>query len=251
MSHRNRSERDQCPAISFSRKAVPSRTITFNRPERRNCLNEEVIFEFENLLHTVRDDRETRALIVTGTGTAFCSGADLSRLEARRRRGRTAARVFETGRQANAASDRARLRCSGEPGYRHHRCDQRLRGRWRMVLGARVRFLPRGRGCGVLGSRSGHECSLSRRARQGSRCASRSVAREGSHPDVPSLQSCRAARARGDQSNRQTGRVDAGGAGTRARDGGKAARGDREFQARHQRRCSSGSGFSRCNRASR
>jgi enoyl-CoA hydratase len=56
-------------------------TITFNRPERRNCINEEVIFDFEKLLHSVRDDRETRALIVTGTGTAFCSGADLSSLK--------------------------------------------------------------------------------------------------------------------------------------------------------------------------
>jgi enoyl-CoA hydratase len=62
-------------------KNGPISTITFNRPERRNCINEEVIFDFENLLHTVRDDREARALIVTGTGTAFCSGADLSGLK--------------------------------------------------------------------------------------------------------------------------------------------------------------------------
>jgi enoyl-CoA hydratase len=51
-------------------------TITFNRPERRNCLNAEVILEFERHLHEVRDDRECRALIVTGTGAAFCAGAD-------------------------------------------------------------------------------------------------------------------------------------------------------------------------------
>jgi enoyl-CoA hydratase len=62
-------------------KSGPITTITFNRPERRNCINEEVIFDFEKLLHGVRDDRETRALIVTGTGTAFCSGADLSSLK--------------------------------------------------------------------------------------------------------------------------------------------------------------------------
>jgi enoyl-CoA hydratase len=62
-------------------KQGPITTITFNRPERRNCLNEEVIFDFEKLLHEVRDDRETRALIVTGTGKAFCSGADLSALK--------------------------------------------------------------------------------------------------------------------------------------------------------------------------
>jgi 2-(1,2-epoxy-1,2-dihydrophenyl)acetyl-CoA isomerase len=64
-------------------KSGPITTITFNRPERRNCINEEVIFDFEKLLHSVRDDRETRALIVTGTGTAFCSGADLSGLKRR------------------------------------------------------------------------------------------------------------------------------------------------------------------------
>src|SRR5579864_7815246 len=69
------------PSNFIFEKEGPITTITFSRPERRNCLNEEVIFDFENLLHEVRDDRETRALIVTGTGTAFCSGADLSTLK--------------------------------------------------------------------------------------------------------------------------------------------------------------------------
>jgi enoyl-CoA hydratase len=69
------------PSNFIFEKSGPISTITFNRPERRNCINEEVIFDFENLLHAVRDDRETRALIVTGTGTAFCSGADLSGLK--------------------------------------------------------------------------------------------------------------------------------------------------------------------------
>jgi enoyl-CoA hydratase/carnithine racemase len=56
-------------------------TITFNRPNVRNCLNEEVILEFESLLHRVRDDRETRVLIVTGAGPTFCAGADTSALK--------------------------------------------------------------------------------------------------------------------------------------------------------------------------
>src|SRR6266851_5994397 len=51
-------------------------TITFNRPERRNCLDAEIILEFERHLQTVRDDRDCRVLIVTGAGTAFCAGAD-------------------------------------------------------------------------------------------------------------------------------------------------------------------------------
>ncbi len=69
------------PSNFILEKNGPITTITFSRPERRNCLNEEVISDFERLLHTVRDDRDTRALIVTGTGTAFCSGADLSGLK--------------------------------------------------------------------------------------------------------------------------------------------------------------------------
>jgi enoyl-CoA hydratase/carnithine racemase len=54
----------------------PVTTITFNRPERRNCLDEAVILDFERRLQAVRDDRDCRVLIVTGKGTAFCAGAD-------------------------------------------------------------------------------------------------------------------------------------------------------------------------------
>ena len=62
-------------------KDGPVYTITFNRPERRNCMNREVMAEFERLIHRVRDDRETRVLIVTGTGAAFSAGADVSGAE--------------------------------------------------------------------------------------------------------------------------------------------------------------------------
>jgi len=88
----------------------PVATITFNRPERRNCMNREVMREFEDLIHQVRDGRETRVLIVTGTGAAFSAGADLSaakgvsdpkeqqRLFAARNKGlpRIIGRVFDT-----------------------------------------------------------------------------------------------------------------------------------------------------------
>src|SRR5579862_5159 len=59
----------------------PITTITFNRPERRNCLDQAVILEFERHLHAVRDDRDCRVLIVTGKGTAFCAGADKAMFE--------------------------------------------------------------------------------------------------------------------------------------------------------------------------
>lgn len=53
-------------------------TITFNRPERRNGLDIRVMRELEGLIHRARDDGDIRILIITGTGTAFCAGADLS-----------------------------------------------------------------------------------------------------------------------------------------------------------------------------
>lgn len=88
----------------------PIATITFNRPERRNCMNHEVMRELEQLILRVRDGRETRVLIVTGTGAAFSAGADLSgakgvtdpkeqaRIFANRNKGlpRVIGRVFDT-----------------------------------------------------------------------------------------------------------------------------------------------------------
>ncbi len=56
-------------------------TLIFNRPEKRNPLNEEIILEMESLLHQVRDDREVRVLVITGTGNTFSAGADLSTLK--------------------------------------------------------------------------------------------------------------------------------------------------------------------------
>ncbi len=59
----------------------PIATITFNRPERRNCVNLEVLRELEDFIFQVRENREIRVLIVTGTGAAFCAGADMSNVK--------------------------------------------------------------------------------------------------------------------------------------------------------------------------
>lgn len=56
----------------------PVATITFNRPEKRNGLDPSVMLEFESLIHRVRDAGDIKVLVVTGKGTAFCAGADLS-----------------------------------------------------------------------------------------------------------------------------------------------------------------------------
>ncbi len=53
-------------------------TLTFNRPEKRNPLNEDILLELDALLYRLRDDTEVRVLIFTGSGNTFCAGADLS-----------------------------------------------------------------------------------------------------------------------------------------------------------------------------
>lgn len=51
-------------------------TVTFNRPERRNGLNPQVLGELEAIIHAIRDDRSVRVVILTGAGTVFCAGAE-------------------------------------------------------------------------------------------------------------------------------------------------------------------------------
>ncbi len=52
-------------------------TITYNRPEAMNAVNAELRGELNAAWTTFRDDEEAWVAIVTGTGRAFCAGADL------------------------------------------------------------------------------------------------------------------------------------------------------------------------------
>ncbi|MCF8530696.1 MAG: enoyl-CoA hydratase/isomerase family protein [Candidatus Nanopelagicales bacterium] len=53
-------------------------TITFNRPEKLNALLPDMIHTYSDLLTYADNDPEVRAIVVTGAGRGFCSGADLS-----------------------------------------------------------------------------------------------------------------------------------------------------------------------------
>jgi 2-(1,2-epoxy-1,2-dihydrophenyl)acetyl-CoA isomerase len=53
-------------------------TLTINRPERMNALHLGVIAEMIDAVDRVRDEGTARVLVLTGTGRAFCSGADLA-----------------------------------------------------------------------------------------------------------------------------------------------------------------------------
>jgi 2-(1,2-epoxy-1,2-dihydrophenyl)acetyl-CoA isomerase len=52
--------------------------VTLNRPERFNAIEPGMAGDFIDALHTAED--ESRAMVLTGAGKAFCSGADLSQL---------------------------------------------------------------------------------------------------------------------------------------------------------------------------
>jgi 2-(1,2-epoxy-1,2-dihydrophenyl)acetyl-CoA isomerase len=52
-------------------------TITLNRPEVYNALNDEITFELQDALKQVAKDDLVRVVVLTGEGKAFCSGQDL------------------------------------------------------------------------------------------------------------------------------------------------------------------------------
>lgn len=59
------------------------RTITLNRPHRKNAMTWAMWCELADVLRDTGRDRSVRALVFTGAGGAFCSGADISVPDAR------------------------------------------------------------------------------------------------------------------------------------------------------------------------
>ena len=52
-------------------------TITLNRPKVRNALDAETLLEMGAAVEDIDNDSDVRVVLITGAGTAFCSGADL------------------------------------------------------------------------------------------------------------------------------------------------------------------------------
>jgi enoyl-CoA hydratase/carnithine racemase len=64
-------------------------TIILNRPEKRNALTRELIAQLMQALDDLRRERRVRAVVLTGSGSAFCAGMDLNEMQ-------------ETAKDANA-----------------------------------------------------------------------------------------------------------------------------------------------------
>ena len=56
------------------------RTLTLNRPEKRNALNDELVSELKAALTDADGDTSLYAIVIRGAGKDFCSGADLESL---------------------------------------------------------------------------------------------------------------------------------------------------------------------------
>lgn len=62
------------------KKHVPSGTIVLNRPEKRNALSKELLSELQQAFEDLHQERNVRAVILTGAGSTFCAGMDLAQM---------------------------------------------------------------------------------------------------------------------------------------------------------------------------
>ena len=72
---------DSGDAVLVTEPAKGVRLVTLNRPGVRNAMTAEMTVAWDRALDEVAEDRDTRVVVVTGEGSSFCSGADLSWLD--------------------------------------------------------------------------------------------------------------------------------------------------------------------------
>lgn len=56
-------------------------TLTLNRPDRRNALNDVMQDEIGDAIEEVEADNAMRVMVLTGAGRVFCAGGDLAQLQ--------------------------------------------------------------------------------------------------------------------------------------------------------------------------
>jgi 3-hydroxypropionyl-coenzyme A dehydratase len=66
------------PDVVTTERANGVALVTLNRPEKRNALSLELRARLTEQLNALARDDETRCLLLTGAGSAFCAGMDTS-----------------------------------------------------------------------------------------------------------------------------------------------------------------------------
>ena len=55
-------------------------TVTLNRPEKRNAINCESMILLDQAWRRLDEDSDLRVAVLTGNGSTFCAGMDLSEI---------------------------------------------------------------------------------------------------------------------------------------------------------------------------
>lgn len=76
--------------------------ITFNRPERRNALNDQLTSEIDLALYDAEDDKSVNSVILTGGTKAFISGTDMDFLLGEGEEALTPRRMYRLHRPTQA-----------------------------------------------------------------------------------------------------------------------------------------------------
>jgi methylglutaconyl-CoA hydratase len=63
------------------RKHVPSGTVVLQRADKRNALSRWMMVQLKQAFEDLHQERKVRAVILTGAGSAFCSGIDLQEVQ--------------------------------------------------------------------------------------------------------------------------------------------------------------------------
>ena len=79
------------------------RVLTLHRPERLNAVNETLYGELASAVRDADSDAAIGAIVVTGSGRAFCAGADLKAHAASERTPEERRRYIASGQEANLA----------------------------------------------------------------------------------------------------------------------------------------------------
>ena len=58
--------------------------LHMNAPERLNALSDEMLAAFQAQINALQEDRDTRVVVISGAGKAFCAGHDLKQMQAGR-----------------------------------------------------------------------------------------------------------------------------------------------------------------------
>ena len=97
--------------------------LTLNRPERRNALDGELVGALLARIEAIENDSEVRVLVLTGSGEAFCSGADIDWMRTRL--------VDTPGGQPSACRDARRSDAPSERPFETHDRAHPGPGLWR------------------------------------------------------------------------------------------------------------------------